>query len=89
MADQIVNAGNGDFINLGDPTDTDQVYTTGQRQISADAQNEIGKYPALLLVDLQNRGGPQTRAYLETLKELAASQRIYGHWPKLPARIED
>ena len=89
MSDLIVSAGNGKEINLGDPDNSDAIYTGGSRSISADAQAELAKYPALVLIDMKERGGPQTKAYVEVLEGYASTQKVYGCWPALPSRVED
>ncbi|WP_202405292.1 hypothetical protein [Saccharibacter sp. 17.LH.SD] len=41
------------------------------------------------MVDYKARGGPKTQTYLAEIERLANTKIIYGHWPKLPGRIEE
>ncbi|MXV43892.1 hypothetical protein GS501_02345 [Saccharibacter sp. 17.LH.SD] len=88
MASVIVEM-NGVSVNIGDPSDSDPIYLSGERQLFSDAQAEMASFGRLGLQDFRNRGGPQTQAYLDRIETLANSRIIYGHWPKVPARVED
>lgn len=88
MADLIVGQP-GDQTNIGDPENCDEKYRSGMASISEDARNELSKYPELVIRDLLNRAGPQTRAYLSALHRLANTRFVYGRWPQMPPRIED
>lgn len=79
----------GNQTNIGDPENCDEKYRSGMISISEDARRELALYPALVLLDYRNRGGPQMQAYLTALHQLANSRLVYGRWPQMPSRIED
>lgn len=88
MSDLMVGPA-GSQTNIGDPANCDDKYKSGLISISEDARNELAKYPELVMRDLANRAGPQTRAYLVALHRLANTRFVYGRWPQMPSRIEE
>lgn len=88
MADMIVSY-EGKNMNFGDPDNSDPRYTVNGPTLSSEAFAELSKYPAMVILDLRERGGPKTKAYLDDLEAKANSRLIFGFMPKLPDRIED
>ncbi|MCX5617616.1 hypothetical protein NQF86_02875 [Bombella sp. TMW 2.2543] len=79
MADLIVGP-SGNQTNVGDPANCDDKYKSGLISISEDARRELERYPELVLLDYQNKAGPQTQACLAALRQLVGSRFVYGRF---------